>query len=185
MCQPILKFQSIARGVLALCLLVVGLGSASAEDSGWRELRLEGIDGQWHALDAYIGRGQWVVVNIWGPRCPPCVEEMPELGSFHDTYVDGPAMVLGIAIDFPSFGYAKAKEVQAFMDDYLLDFPVLMADHTVYAQLVDGAQLQAVPTSLLYAPDGSLTVRHVGTLTQTILERYLQQRDANFQVVLR
>ena len=157
-------------------------GSTSASDSGWRALRLQGVDGQWHSLEAFVGRGQWVVVNIWGPKCPPCEEEMPELGSFHDTYVDGPAMVLGIAIDFPSFDHAKVEEVQAFMDAYLLDFPVLMADHTVYGKLVDGAQLQAVPTSLLYAPDGSLAVRHVGTLTQAMLERYLQQRDANFQI---
>ena len=90
-------------------------------------------------------------------------------------------MVLGIAIDFPSFGYAKAGEVRAFLDDYLLDFPVLLADHSVYGKLTDGSVLPAVPTSLLYTPEGQLAVTHVGTLTQATLEAYLADRDPQFQ----
>ena len=172
-----------------ICAVLVsfwlGSGSVIAQELDWRGLRLEGANGDWHALDAFIGRGQWVVMNIWGPTCPPCVEEMPELGSFHNTYFDGHAMVLGIAINFPSFGYAKSNEVQAFMEAYLLDFPVLMADHTVYAKLVDSKQLQAVPTSLLFTPDGALAAQHVGTLTQATLERYLNEKDETFKVAPR
>ena len=155
------------------------------QEPGWRSLRLEGVDGDWYALDAFIGRGQWVVVNIWGPKCPPCVEELPELGSFHDTYVDGPAMVPGIAIDFPSFDYAKINAVWGFMESYLLDFRILMADYTVYRKLVDGKQLYAVPTSLLHAPDGALAAQHIGTLIQGTLERYLNEQDECFKVAPR
>lgn len=173
---------ALARGLIALCVFVMANTAASAAHSGWHGLHLEGVDGQQHALGAFIGRGQWVVVNIWGPRCPPCVEEMPELGSFHDAYADGPAMVLGIAIDFPSFGYGQAEEVRAFMEAYLLDFPVLLSDHTIHARLTGGTPLQAVPTSLIYAPDGALAVQHIGTLTHATLEAYLRKADPDFPV---
>ena len=153
----------------------------SALAAGGPQLSLKNLDGEWHSIDEFVGRGQWVLVNIWGPRCPPCVEEMPELGSFHDRHSGAGAMVLGIAIDFPSFGYAVATDVRQFLDDYLIDFPVLLADHTVFARLTDGQQLRAVPTSLLYRPDGVLAVVHTGTLTQLQLEQYLARQDARFR----
>ena len=175
---------SLSNPAIAALFLVVSFWSAPAAADGWRQLALAGLDGKSRPLADFIGRGQWVVVNIWGPKCPPCVEEMPELGSFHDEHAGHGAMVLGIALDFPSFGYAKKDEVETFLDEYLIDFPVLLADHTVYRDLTGRAQLKAVPTTLLYDREGQLVGEHVGTLTQAGLESYLKQRDPDMKARL-
>ena len=39
-------------------------------------------------------------------------------------------------------------------------------------------QLRAVPTSIVYGPDGRLRTIHVGTVTQAMLERYIEQHGA-------
>jgi thiol-disulfide isomerase/thioredoxin len=136
------------------------------------DLTLKGLDGKLHSMHKYIGKDKWVVVNIWGPKCPPCIEEMPELQSFHDKHKDKAAIVLGIALDFPSFGPANEKEVHQFVEDYFISFPVLLGD----AQSIDflgGGSLKGTPTTLLFSPSGNLEASHVGSITQKIIENFI------------
>ena len=139
------------------------------------ELTLKGLDGLQHSVSEYIGKGQWTVVNIWGPKCPPCIDEIPELQNFHDDHKDKDAIVLGIAIDFPSFGPAKEKEVLQFSEDYFISFPVLLGDAQSITHL-GGGRLRGTPTTLLFDPTGKLRSVQIGQITQRKLERFIEQR---------
>jgi thiol-disulfide isomerase/thioredoxin len=136
---------------------------------------LKSIDESEHKLSDYIGQGKWVVLNIWGTRCPPCREEMPELVSFHDTHKNNDAIVVGIAIDFPSYGYAKKHEVIAFADDYLIDFPVLLSDSSI-TQIIGLGRLEGLPTTYLFNPDGEVVGTQVGGITKKILEDFINKK---------
>ena len=125
-------------------------------------------------LSEYIGHGKWVVLNIWGTRCPPCREEMPELVSFHDGHKDDDAIVLGIAIDFPSYGFANKNEVISFADDYLIDFPILLSDSTITEKIGLG-RLEGLPTTYLFDPNGSIVGMQVGGITKKILEDFINK----------
>jgi thiol-disulfide isomerase/thioredoxin len=161
---------------LFLCLLaLLPLAAPAAPPSG----ALEGLDGKMHPLADYIGRGKWVALNIWGPRCPPCVEEMPELQRFHDRHHANTAIVLGLAIDFPSYGYAKKDQVSRFLDDYFITFPVLLADGRLAALLNGGADLEGTPTTLMFRPDGTLVARQVGKVTEKLLSDYIAGQTAS------
>lgn len=160
---------SAARRLFLCLLALLPLAAAAQPPSG----ALEGMDGKMHPLADYIGRGKWVALNIWGPRCPPCVEEMPELQRFHDRHSATTATVLGVAIDFPSYGYAQRDQVRQFLDDHFISFPVLLADGRRAALLNGGAELEGTPTTLVFRPDGTLVARQVGKVTEKLLSDYI------------
>lgn len=135
---------------------------------------LKGLDGEDMRLSDYVGKGKWVLFNIWGPKCPPCLEEVSELVSFHEDHKDDKAVVVSIALDFPSFGYAKADEVRQFVDDYFVTFPVMLGDAELSRQ-VTGEPLLGTPTTYLYDPEGKLAAVRVGTVTQEMIEKYISR----------
>ena len=79
----------MTRLFISLILIVAVLAPAHAV-----EMELKGIDGSSQQLSDF--KGKWLVVNYWATWCPPCIEEMPELQSFHDDYEKRDAMVIGI-----------------------------------------------------------------------------------------
>jgi thiol-disulfide isomerase/thioredoxin len=137
-------------------------------------VEIESLDGGMHEFDKYISKGKWTVLNIWGTECPPCRDEMPDLVSFHDDHKDRDAIVVGIAIDFPSYGYAKKKEVIQFADDFMIDFPILLSDSSVTEQLGLGV-LQGLPTTYMYTPEGELVGVQVGGINRKILEEFIKK----------
>jgi len=160
--------KKICLTILALITLQSGHVFASLDIS------LKSIDGSQHRVSEYIGHGKWVILNIWGTRCPPCREEMPELVRFHDEHSDNDAIVVGIAIDFPSYGYAKQAEVASFADDYLVDFPILLSDAEITSRLGLG-RLEGLPTTYLFNPSGEIVGAQVGGITQKILEEFINK----------
>lgn len=164
------KYQPINRLILTIVLCF-----ASFDASAFFDVSLYSIDDKQHKLSEFIGQGKWVVLNIWGTRCPPCREEMPELVSFHDEHKDDDAIVVGIAVDFPSYGYADKEEVNTFADDYLIDFQLLLSDSSITEKTGLG-RLQGLPTTYLFNPDGEVVGVQVGGITKDILENFINKQ---------
>lgn len=168
--------KSITLLILTTSLLMTANRSAVAG-----EVQLEDVDGKQHLLSEYIGQGKWTVLNIWGPGCPPCIEEMPELSRFHDKFHKKTAIVVGIAIDFPSYGYAKKEKVRSFMDEYLIEFPVLLSDESISRKL-DAGRLEGLPTTYIYTPEGKMVAMQVGAITGSLLENFISQYEEKNKV---
>lgn len=167
------KYRSGLTLIITVYLFLQGLGACNAFAS-CPDLSLMGLDQKQHNLCEYIGNGKWTIVNIWGPKCPACIEELPELVLFHDAHYTTDATVLGIALDFPSFGYAKIEEVTEVVESYLIDYPNLLADGGVSIHL--GAhKLKGTPTNLVFNPNGELVFQHVGIITKDILKELIAQ----------
>ena len=158
--------------VLASFISILGTPSGFAAPDVW----LEGLDGKKHNLNEYIGKGKWTVLNIWGTRCPPCLEEMPELIHFHDEHKDSDAIVVGVAIDFPSYGYARKDQVLEFIEEHLVEFPVLLSDASI-SEKIGAGTLEGLPTTYLYTPQGKLVARQVGAITRKILEVFIDKYE--------
>lgn len=167
--------KSDPHNFIRSCLVISTLLSISISNvHASFDITLKSIDDSEHKLSEYIGQGQWVVLNILGTRCPPCREEMPELVRFHDEHHTGDAIVVGIAIDFPSYGYAKKKEVTTFADDYLIDFPLLLSDSEITEKTGLG-RLEALPTTYLFNPGGKVVGVQVGGITKKVLEDFINK----------
>jgi len=152
----------LLRPVVLFTLLAITIAAHSAE--------IAKLDAD--SLKQYIGKGKWVVVNFWGTRCPPCIEEIPELIGFHDANADKNAMVVGVAVDFPSFGMADRKDVETFVDENLISYPILLGSGEL-VKSITGDTLWGIPASYVYQPDGKIAIKHVGTLTQDMLEQFI------------
>ena len=158
-------------------IIIVLIALSSGNTYASLDVSLKSIDDSQHKLSQYIGHGKWVVLNIWGTRCPPCREEVPELVRFHDEHKDKDAIVVGIAIDFPSYGYAKKNEVISFADDYLIDFPILLSDSSITEKIGLG-RLEGLPTTYLFNPNGDVVGMQVGGITKKILENFIEINKA-------
>ncbi len=167
-----MKLNNLFASALAITILLMPVAHAASPD-----VKLQDLQGKERHFSEYIGRGHWTVLVVWGPRCPPCVEEMPDLQSFHDVYKDKNAKVLGVAVDFPSFGSAKKAEVAKFAEDYLISFPLLLGSAESFTRF-GGADLLGVPTTLIYDPKGAIVVRHTGSVSRRMIENFIAKAEA-------
>lgn len=122
--------------------------------------------GRTHRLADY--RGKWVLVNFWATWCPPCLEEMPDLQTLHETRKD--LVVIGIAMDWRDPEYVKK-----FADDLLVTFPIVLGNSRIAAQI---GQVRGLPTTYLYDPEGRLAAYNVGALTRQEVESYIAKKSA-------
>jgi len=164
--------------ILISMMLSLSVHTVYSKEQNNTNLTLLDTLNQKHQVSEYIGKGKWLVLNFWGTRCPPCREEVPELVMFHDEHHEDNAMVVGIAIDFPSYGYAKKDEVTRFMDDYLIEFPVLLSDARATQKLGLGP-LEGLPTTYLYTPNGKIAAMQVGGVTQKMLEDFISDYETS------
>lgn len=162
--------------LLAGCSLLLACFAAPFAGAASPDVTLDDVHGKPHHFSEYIGRGHWTVLSVWGPRCPPCKEEMPELQSFHDANKGGKAMVLGVAVDFPTFGPARRDEVVKFAENYLISFPLLLGSEEAFTRF-GGAELLGVPTTVIYDPKGAIVARHMGKVTRDMLENFISKWD--------
>jgi peroxiredoxin len=144
-------------------------------------LKLEGIDGEKHALNDYVGHGKWVVVNVWATACPYCRHELYDLTNFHNAHQDKEAIVVGLTIDWPSFEYPEKNYLADFASSHFIDYPILMADGELASRVI-GQSVDMVPISFLYNPEGKLVKRINGMVTEKVLEEVIRQNPEDYHL---
>ena len=105
-------------------------------------------------------RGRWVVVNFWATWCVPCIAEIPEIAAFHHRHPG--VLVIGVAIDAEDA--AKVKRVAARLGH---DYPLVLSGDAVERQL---GSPRALPTTRIYAPDGTIAYDKPGRVDLKLLE---------------
>ena len=135
-------------------------------------LGLERVDnGQLQTLDEYIGKGSWVIVNVWSPDCSFCVQELPTLERFGKANPE--VKILGVTIDFPSFGRGKRDRIEAFLTRHPLPFTLFIADRKE-ASIVIGRRLVGIPLIAIFHPDGRPIARWPGIIEPDEIIKIMQ-----------
>ena len=153
----------MTRLFISLILTATLLTSAYAVD-----MNLNGVDGSIHKLSDF--KGNWLVVNYWATWCPPCIEEMPELQSFHDDYEKRGAMVIGINTEL-----VGQDQLLGFLDDYFITYPVYTSKPLQESAL---GIIPGLPTTFLVSPQGDVVARQVGSVTREMLEKFIAKWEA-------
>src|SRR5690606_28826924 len=69
----------------------------SGAEAGFWQASFDTPDGQ--ALPMAAFRGRPLLVNFWATWCPPCVEELPLLNTFHEAQAAKGWQLVGLAVD--------------------------------------------------------------------------------------
>lgn len=118
-------------------------------------------------LDPASLQGKAVLINFWGPWCPPCLMEFPELLKLREKFVDESGFqFVSIASDggwVPGgVGYQENEEYlrdesQLILAKYNSDLPIYVdLDGKLRYKLVNTADFTGYPTTILVGTDGKI-----------------------------
>ena len=122
--------------------------------------------GSRHRLADY--QGKWVIVNYWATWCPPCLEEVPDLVNLYDQRKDKDVMVFGVVFEFKNVG-----EVEKFVDDMLMSYPIVLGNERVVAEI---GPAEILPTTYIFNPRGELVKTRRGLITRKYIEDLISGR---------
>lgn len=139
------------------------------------ETELVRIDGVSQPMSDYIGKGKWVLINVWSPTCSACVKELPEIEAFRKKHADD-VQLLGLTIDFPSFGYGKIDIINSFLQKNPIHYPLFLADIELASEVI-GNWLVAIPLMAIFHPDGRVLARWPGYVDIDEIEDFMEHYD--------
>ncbi len=99
--------------------------------------------------------------------CPSCVaHSIPQLKKLHALSRRLPRTVIGLHTVFEHHTAMQPHALAVFIHEYRLDFPVGVdtesRDGSPLLQAMSAWQLQGTPSTLVFAPDGTLYLQELG-----------------------
>ena len=133
------------------------------EHYGSYNFTLTTIDREQVSLADY--HGKVVLVNFWATWCGPCVVETPALVRMYNKYKNQGFAVIGVALQSEEDG------VREFADRYRIPYAVGRDTEQAIGMRY---QVFALPTSFLFAPDGTIKRAFTGFIAEEDLEAELK-----------
>ena len=124
---------------------------ATGEGQMFVDLEVE-HNGETKRLSDYVGKGKYVLLDMWASWCAPCKAEIPNLRELHNTYKDKGLTVLGL------FVWDKKENLKKAMEEEGIDWPQLF-DKDMTAPKIYG--VSGIPHIILFAPDGTILMRRL------------------------
>ena len=178
--RPIARWIIAGAIVIAVVLWLTGCTPGEAADSpgyvsgkgiitvfeNGSELTVTGTSFQGEPVDTSDYKGQVVLINTWYAACPPCRSEAPLLVEM-DARDD--VQVVGVN------NRDDAGSAEAFERTFSIEYPSIAdEDGNAIAQMQGKVAINAVPTTLVIAPDGTLYARIIGEAKSSTLRALIE-----------
>ena len=124
--------------------------NATAEGKPFKDIKGKDIDGNPTALSDYIGKGNYILLDMWASWCGPCIGEIPNLHKLHNKYKDKGLTVLGVFVSDKEENLKKAITNEGVVWPQIID----SEDKAMEIYGVNG-----IPHIILFAPDGTILKR--------------------------
>lgn len=127
--------------------------AATAEGQPYVEITGKTAEGGAIKLSDFVGKGGYVLIDFWASWCGPCMNAVPNLRGYLEEYKDKGFQLIGINCweRKEGAGQAKAKEMD-------MTWPVIFTTD----DQVEAYGVEAIPTLILFAPDGTIAGRLTG-----------------------
>lgn len=131
------------------------------------DIKGKDADGKEIALSDFIGKGNYVFIDMWASWCKPCKQEIPYIAETHRELKDKGLTVVGIFVsdDFENLAPC-IKELNIIWPQIVAETPV-RNDYGV----------NGIPEMILFAPDGTIVARGTdlrGKYMKDKIEMYLK-----------
>lgn len=126
--------------------------------------------GQKVRFSELLGQGRPVVLNLWAGLCPPCRLEMPEFQEVYDVFEDD-ILLLGLDVG-PFTNLGTNEDGQALVRELGITYPT---GTTTNGGIVADYQILGMPTTYFVTPDGEITRRWTGVLTEEKLAELVEE----------
>jgi cytochrome c biogenesis protein CcmG, thiol:disulfide interchange protein DsbE len=114
------------------------------------------------SLSSY--RGKVVLLNFWGPWCPPCRLEVPALEKLQDDFKDR-LVVIGATV------FSAEAPVEQFYRDYKINYPLIWGSY----ELMDKyGKVSVFPTTVIIDRHGFIADTVGGARTREQFEAMLK-----------
>jgi len=114
-------------------------------------LHLRDLRGEFHHLPDL--RGRVVIVNFWASWCTPCRKELPSMNQARAQLAADEVEMLAVNVG------EEAEAVEEFLQDFPIDFPVLLDTRGGMSQRW---QVRGLPTTFVVNGRGEVVYRVVG-----------------------
>lgn len=129
------------------------------------DFSLEDLEGNQRQLSEF--QGKYVMLNFWASWCPPCQAEIPHMVKL---YSEGD---LTDEFEIVAVNLSENPDnVATFAQEADMGFPILLDSQ---GQVASQYQIRNIPTSYFLNKDGTIDSIHVGTLTEDILQQYVNE----------
>lgn len=148
--------------------LKASLSAQKTTAVGQPYVNIEGTDinGNSVSLSDYVGKGNYVLVDMWASWCGPCKREIPNLANLYNLYKDKGLTVLGIYV------WDKIENLAPAMEAEKITWPQIIDSNETATKLYG---VQGIPCIMLIGPDGTILDRTNlrGANMQPMVEKYM------------
>ena len=130
------------------------------------DFTLTTLAGEEVSLSDYKGKN--VILNFWATWCPPCKAEMPHMQNYYeDVAPTSNVEILAVNLTSSDVGI---DEVEAFVDDYALSFPIPLDEDGEVESLYKAI---TIPTSYIIDSEGIIQNKIVGPMDEQMMTDYI------------
>lgn len=146
---PWLKSTKMVQGTLTRLKALKN----TAEGMPFTDIKGKDAEGNPVALSDYVGKGNYVLLDMWASWCGPCKGEIPNLLKLHNQYKDKGLTVLGL------FVWDKEENLKKAMEEEGIVWPQIVSVENMDATNSYG--VDGIPHIILFAPDGTILKRNL------------------------
>ena len=146
---PWLKSQNMVKKTMMQTQAIKN----TAEGMPFVDIKGKDAEGNPVALSDYVGKGNYVLLDMWASWCGPCKGEIPNLLKLHNQYKDKGLTVLGL------FVWDKEENLKKSMEEEGIVWPQIVSVETMEA--TESYGVSGIPHIILFAPDGTILKRNL------------------------
>lgn len=145
---PWLKSSQMVQRMISL----LEAQKKTAEGLPFTDIKGKDMNGNPISLSDFIGRGNYVLIDMWSSWCGPCKDEIPNLAKLHNKYNKKGLTVLGM------FVWDEEENLKEAMEKEKITWPQIIDSEETAMKLYG---VNGIPHIILFAPDGTILKRNL------------------------